>query len=221
MCASRFGNDVSSEITRDLAATKGYPVALTKLAVWMVAINPLVKYAIANKPLVHTFEHLIGLHPAPTVPSPPPPPGQSSSDCALTTTSSFSHPSPSPPPAPDPRRAQRIRYFVLRPLLSLAFVACAIAIPEFDRVLAFLGSGSAFVICCVGPIGAYLVLGRRKESGNGKVGRGRDAERERQRMQEGEGLVVEGWERVLCWLLLVTSIAMAVVGTVWSFLPLK
>ncbi|GAA5897381.1 hypothetical protein JCM5296_004148 [Sporobolomyces johnsonii] len=213
-----FGNDVSSEITRDLAATKGYPVALTKLAVWMVAINPLVKYAIANKPLVHTFEHLIGLHPAPTLPSSPPPPGSSSSDSALTTTSSFSHPSPAPPPTPDPQRTQRIRYFVLRPLLSLAFVACAIAIPEFDRVLAFLGSASAFVICCVGPIGAYLVLGRRKGPGEGKVGRGGEDERERRRMQDE---LLEGWERAVCWLLLGTSIAMAVVGTVWSFLPLE
>jgi hypothetical protein len=34
-----FGNDVSSEITRDLAKTPGYPVALNKLAVWMVAVS--------------------------------------------------------------------------------------------------------------------------------------------------------------------------------------
>lgn len=34
-----FGNGVSSEITRDLAKTPGYPVALNKLAVWMVAVS--------------------------------------------------------------------------------------------------------------------------------------------------------------------------------------
>lgn len=34
-----FGNGVSSEITRDLARTPGYPVVLNKLAVWMVAVS--------------------------------------------------------------------------------------------------------------------------------------------------------------------------------------
>lgn len=37
-----FGNGVSSEITRDLAKTPGYPVALNKLAVWMVAVSRVV-----------------------------------------------------------------------------------------------------------------------------------------------------------------------------------
>lgn len=34
-----FGNGVSSEITRDLSKTVGYPVVLTKVAVWMVAVS--------------------------------------------------------------------------------------------------------------------------------------------------------------------------------------
>lgn len=34
-----FGNGVSSEITRDLARTPGYPIVLNKLAVWMVAVS--------------------------------------------------------------------------------------------------------------------------------------------------------------------------------------
>lgn len=34
-----FGNSVSSEVTRDLASTPGFPVVLNKLAVWMVAVG--------------------------------------------------------------------------------------------------------------------------------------------------------------------------------------
>ncbi|GAA6050742.1 hypothetical protein JCM3770_006603 [Rhodotorula araucariae] len=262
-----FGNGVSSEITRDLAATPGYPIVLNQIAVWMVAINPLVKYAIANKPLVQTFEHLVGLHGAvassPTHPRPP-----SSSDSAIATATTFSHISavpisPSPPTSPTraaraaARRIHLVRYVVLRPLLSALCVAAAIAIPEFDRVLAFLGSASAFVICVIGPVGAYLIVGGRgrgakrgapgledgglvTEAGAGaEAGMGakhpvvararalRAAEverRERERWRAAgapEPLVVSGWERALCWALLVLSVGMAGVGTVWSFLPVE
>ncbi|BGP49474.1 hypothetical protein JCM10450v2_005365 [Rhodotorula kratochvilovae] len=173
-----FGNGVSSEITRDLAATPGYPVVLNQIAVWMVAINPLVKYAIANKPLVQTFEHLIGLHgavaPPPAEALPP-----SSSDSALATGTTFSRSSlPAPARSASPLRAiaaakriHLVRYVLLRPLLSALCVAAAIAIPEFDRVLAFLGSASAFVICVIGPVGAYLIVGGRGRARSAKGAR--------------------------------------------------
>ncbi|GAA5922690.1 hypothetical protein JCM3775_006101 [Rhodotorula graminis] len=278
-----FGNSVSSEITRDLASTVGYPVALNQLAVWMVAINPLVKYAIANKPLVTTFEHLVGLH-KPVAPVPaPPPPAPTSSDSAISTLhhrTSNSALSTSPSPtrrvlvaaAAAERRIHRVRYYLLRPAASILCVGLAIAIPEFDRVLAFLGSASAFVICVIGPVGAYLIVGAQGKkdlerdggaSGYGGLetvrevatppdegdspdgagpGAGKNsvvaharqvhaAELARRKRaaafggsgggRGGEPLVVAGAERVLCWFLLVVSIVMASVGTVWSFLPVE
>ncbi|GAA5905724.1 hypothetical protein JCM8208_000878 [Rhodotorula glutinis] len=283
-----FGNSVSSEITRDLASTVGYPVALNQLAVWMVAINPLVKYAIANKPLVTTFEHLVGLHKP--VAAPPPPPAPTSSDSAIATGTSVStlhhrasnsalSTSPSPTrrvlvaAAAAERRIHRVRYYLLRPAASLLCVGLAIAIPEFDRVLAFLGSASAFVICVIGPVGAYLIVGAQGKkdlerdggaSGYGGLetvrevatppdegdspdgagpGTGKNsvvaharqvhaAELARRKRaaafgggagggRGGERLVVAGAERILCWFLLVLSIVMASVGTVWSFLPVE
>ncbi|GJN90176.1 hypothetical protein Rhopal_003175-T1 [Rhodotorula paludigena] len=263
-----FGNSVSSEVTRDLAGTPGFPVVLNKLAVWMVAINPLVKYAIANKPLVQTFEHLIGLHPAPQ-PAPPraDPPAPLSSDSAVFTSGTTLSLPPTQPgtasssaaSSPDrtalashERRLHLLRYFLLRPLTTVICVALAIIIPDFDRVLAFLGSASAFVICVIGPVGAYLLVGRPSVGAHG--GAGKDVERagggrygslagpaknavvaqaravhngeverrERKRWKGmgAEELVVVGWERALCWVLLIVSIALATVGTVWSFLPL-
>ncbi|BGP09203.1 Vacuolar amino acid transporter 1 [Rhodotorula toruloides] len=276
-----FGNDVSSEITRDLAKTAGYPVVLNKLAVWMVALNPLVKYAIANKPLVQTFEHLVGLHhhhaPSPIPQQAPPAPDPSDSVIA---TPNVSHLSPaissaiSSAPLTTPaehaaheahqRRVRILRYTVFRPALTLLCIAAAIAIPEFDRVLAFLGSASAFVICVIGPVGAYLIVGKKREPGapgmrkrrkssvsaaaggrygalvaqvgskpavpsplNSSFGQS-DLERRRRSKAFEAGaadsereLVVEGAERALCWVLLVVSVLMATVGTVWSFLPVE
>ncbi|GEM08912.1 amino acid transporter [Rhodotorula toruloides] len=277
-----FGNDVSSEITRDLAKTTGYPIVLNKLAVWMVALNPLVKYAIANKPLVQTFEHLLGLHhhhaPSSSPTSQQAPSASDPSDSVIAT-SNLSHLTPaissaiSSVPLTTPaqhaahvahqRRVRILRYTVFRPALTLLCVGIAIAIPQFDRVLAFLGSASAFVICVIGPVGAYLIVGKKREPGTlgsrkrrkssvGAAG-GRygalvaqgstkpaapsplnssfeQSDLERHRISKafeagaahdrGE-LVVQGAERVLCWVLLVVSVLLATVGTVWSFLPVE
>ncbi|GAA5844839.1 hypothetical protein JCM11251_007343 [Rhodosporidiobolus azoricus] len=292
-----FGNLVSPEITRDLSSTPGYPIWLNRLAVWMVAINPLVKYAIANKPLVQTFEHLIGLHPKVEEPAPTPPstegervgrplidesaiatnstsfsrrssafspPARSSSALSprRNSTSSLSPRLPHPPPAPEPRKTRLIRYFLLRPGITALCAVLAILIPEFDRVLAFLGSASAFVICVILPVGAYLISGRQEEEKVDAESKGtrraslpevggiyggmaankivaerarevqaaQDARAERRREIRaglggagagGEGLHIAAWEKTLCWVVLLVSVGLAVVGTVWSFLPVK
>ena len=209
------------------------------------------------------------------------------------------------------RRIQLIRYWFLRPVLSILFVLIAVAIPDFDRVLSFLGSSSAFVICCVGPIGAYLILsttpdeawdeGRvgavgggkesRAENGQGKTtmngvvaGSGMEGDDSIDRtitpstsasasaaqvieeiqqeilasssaisqphessllssgggggggggvttaqihwldaakssIEQGQILLISKWERRLCWVLLVFNKYLALIGTIWSFLP--
>ncbi|ORY78078.1 transmembrane amino acid transporter protein-domain-containing protein [Leucosporidium creatinivorum] len=234
-----FGDFVSSEVTRDLIKTKGNPAWLNKIAVWMVALNPVVKYAIANAPLVQTFEVMIGLHPPPSLP-PSPAMLDGSAIASEESSSSLSsisraHQAQDPTYTPNSsstihqRRAEpflkRYSYLITRPFLTAAAVFLAIIIPDFARVLSFLGSASAFIICCIGPIGAYLILGgkRARTMAGYKVlsprmgGRGRPGAPE----EELEVLKVEGFERALCWVLLVVSIGLAAVGTVWSFLPLE
>lgn len=56
-----FGRAVSDEITRDLANTHGYPHLLNKVAIWLIIINPLSKFALAARPIVATFELLLGV----------------------------------------------------------------------------------------------------------------------------------------------------------------
>lgn len=166
-----------------------------------------MKYAIASKPLVQTFETFIG-----SVSHRPPPPPQT--DSAIADTASSIAPVPLAP-VQSPRKARILRYTIYRPLLTLACVGVAILIPEFDRVLAFLGSASAFLICVIGPIGAYLKAGRRRRpQGPNAPELGR-----KKSVGEEDALVVDGRERLLCWFLLLLSSGMAAVGTVWSFLP--
>ncbi|PWN49277.1 hypothetical protein IE53DRAFT_317914 [Violaceomyces palustris] len=56
-----FGNTVSDEITRDLAKTAGFPHVLNKMAIWLIVINPLAKFALATRPIQTTFETLLGI----------------------------------------------------------------------------------------------------------------------------------------------------------------
>jgi vesicular inhibitory amino acid transporter len=56
-----FGNAVSDEITRDLANTKGYPRVLNKVALWLILINPLSKFALAARPINATLELILGV----------------------------------------------------------------------------------------------------------------------------------------------------------------
>lgn len=56
-----FGRMVSDEITRDLSQTIGYPRILNKVAIWLIIINPLSKFALAARPLVTTVELVLGV----------------------------------------------------------------------------------------------------------------------------------------------------------------
>jgi solute carrier family 32 (vesicular inhibitory amino acid transporter) len=94
--------------------------------------------------------------------------------------------SPSPP----------LRRGLYRALIRMGTVALpvliAIAFPDFDRIIAFLGSGMCIAICVILPICYYFkILGHE----------------------------IRLAERVFCWVLLVVGGFCAVVGTVWTYLP--
>jgi len=71
-------------------------------------------------------------------------------------------------------------------------VFIAIVFPSFDRIMALMGSCLCFTICIILPIAFYLKI---------------------------FGKEVSVRERIVDWLLLALSTAMALVGTVWAFLP--
>lgn len=99
----------------------------------------------------------------------------------------------SPTSSPTP-----LRQGVYRALIRIATVALpviiAIIFPDFDRIMAFLGSGLCIAICIILPICYYFkILGHE----------------------------IPLKERVLCWILLVVGVTCAVVGTTWAYYHLR
>lgn len=56
------------------------------------------------------------------------------------------------------RALRRIFTIIERTLIASLAVAVSIIVPEFDSVMAFLGSFSAFLICVIGPLLAKAEL---------------------------------------------------------------
>ncbi|KNC97552.1 uncharacterized protein SPPG_09433 [Spizellomyces punctatus DAOM BR117] len=58
-----FGNDVLPEITLNLASIPSYNPVLNKLTLWLIAINPVTKYALAVRPVHMAIENTLHLSP--------------------------------------------------------------------------------------------------------------------------------------------------------------
>lgn len=61
-----FGNMVSEEISMDLLKTPGYNTFLNKIALWMLVISPLTKFALTTHPLNTTLDILFSNDPEST-----------------------------------------------------------------------------------------------------------------------------------------------------------
>ncbi|KAH7924856.1 hypothetical protein BV22DRAFT_1012389 [Leucogyrophana mollusca] len=137
-----FGRSVSDEISKDLLATPGYNPLLNKIALWMLVISPLTKFALSTRPLNVILELMLGLEAR----SPAAEQGKMGvKDVALTRQQTL----------------KRGLIAVERAVLPLLSVAVSILVPEFSSLMAFLGSFSAFVICVIGPISAKVALSGR------------------------------------------------------------
>jgi solute carrier family 32 (vesicular inhibitory amino acid transporter) len=71
-------------------------------------------------------------------------------------------------------------------------VVIAIVFPDFDSIMALMGSALCFTICVILPVAFYLKI---------------------------FGEDIRWRERVLDWMLIITCSVMAIVGTVWAILP--
>ncbi|CAE6428329.1 unnamed protein product [Rhizoctonia solani] len=150
-----FGRDVSDEVSVDLMKIPEYNQTLNKIAVWMLVISPLTKFALCTRPLNVTIEIMLGIEQshAPAH-SPERPPSPSHKQQANIDMFSSHH-----------AREQRNKILraIERTSLALAVVAVAILFPEFGVVMAFLGAFSAFMLCVIGPICAKSALNRKVE----------------------------------------------------------
>lgn len=263
-----FGREVSDEITRNLAHTKGYPRVLNKVALCLIIINPLSKFALAARPVVTTIELLLGVEqsqiggnkgtgspgppqsplaqkmqvasdpiaglqnePSSSAFSLPPPaaaidssgrihgdedgnaqhlyttismPGADEMSVSARTAQGGPESSPLIGSAVSLRAAERTarwprrRKVALRSVVQLTVTLLigitAIVLPGFEKVMAFLGAFLACATCIFGPLLAHMRLFRHEMS--------------RARLALDIGI-------------LLVSVVVAALGTVWTFLPLR
>lgn len=153
------------QVSKNLLNTPGYNPYLNQIALWMLVISPLSKFALSTRPVSSiysvfilvswlpqlniTLEIMLGLETGlqPTSPEDHP---------AKPTTLSI-HKGSSEPHL----TLKRILTVVERVVLTLLSVAVSILVPEFSSVMAFLGSFSAFMLCVIGPVSAKSALAGR------------------------------------------------------------
>ncbi|KAI2767979.1 transmembrane amino acid transporter protein-domain-containing protein [Daldinia loculata] len=83
---------------------------------------------------------------------------------------------------------------LIRVLTLFVFLAIAILFPAFDTIMAFMGSALCFTICVTLPLAFYLKL---------------------------FGHEISARERIFTWTVMLISLTLSVIGTVWAFLPKK
>lgn len=163
-----FGNRVSEEVTKSILLTPGYPKFLGVVITALIAVIPLAKTPLNARPIVSTLDILFGLDQVPM-----------SLEGAWQ-----GHIS-----AVD--LTARVTKVLLRVGVVFFFVLFAVVFPDFDRIIALVGSTLCITICILGPVSFYLKI---------------------------FGDQVSRSERLFGYFLLFFFSALAVTGTAWCFL---
>ncbi|ORY63513.1 transmembrane amino acid transporter protein-domain-containing protein [Pseudomassariella vexata] len=161
-----FGDGVRDEITSNILRTTGYPEVLNVSLVIFIAIIPLTKIPLNAQPIVTTMEVLAGLRQH----------VMADNSALLGRSSAF----------------RGVMKIVIRIMTLLILLIIAILFPDFDSIMAFMGSALCFTICVTLPLAFYLKL---------------------------FGHEIMAKERILAWFVMTTSFVLSVIGTVWAFLP--
>ncbi|KIY45421.1 hypothetical protein FISHEDRAFT_49546 [Fistulina hepatica ATCC 64428] len=139
-----FGADVHDEISIDLMNTPGYHPVINQVALWLLVLSPLTKFALTTQPLNATIETILGIdHPV----------------------------LPPEDVAEKPNILAEWKYLgavVQRIVVTLSSVAVSILVPEFSTVMSFVGAFAAFLLCVIGPLLAKAQLEGAGESWLGR-----------------------------------------------------
>lgn len=163
-----FGDFVRDEITANIFTSKAYPKVITIILIVLIAIIPITKMPLTSRPIIDTVnkKFLIDLR-------------QMDVKARAWSERSLSH------------RLGRATVGILTNLVQLGV---AIGFPDFDSIMALMGSALCFTICVVLPVSFYL-----------KIFSGSDE--------------IKFPEKVLCWVLIIISSVLAVLGTVFACMP--
>lgn len=181
-----FGDNVSDEVSSELALTPGMPVVLTTVCVVLMMINPVTKFGLAVRPVQALLENILGLAPEDDQTTPqasyvgssalPPSASASAGQSGLSGTFADMPPHGTVPPAPLALRHPPRRFFarvppsvarsILAVLYSSLILLTAIVFPSLERVMAFLGAFLAFTTSILGPFLANMAIhGAQRSAG--------------------------------------------------------
>lgn len=165
-----FGELVGDSVTSNILSSGAYPQAISLVIVIFIAIIPITKMPLATRPVMDTVnkKFLIDLR-------------QMDAKARAYSEKSLTH------------RLGRASIAIASNLLQLAV---AIGFPDFDSIMAFMGSALCISICVVLPVSFYL-----------KIFWGSDE--------------IKLAEKILCFFLIGVCSVLAVVGTVFAILPKK
>ncbi|KIW16873.1 hypothetical protein PV08_04063 [Exophiala spinifera] len=163
-----FGDGVRDEVTSNILRSTAYPHALSAIIVVLIGIIPITKIPLSNRPMMDTLnkKFYIDLR-------------QMDPKARMHSEKSLKH------------RAARGVIGILTNLLQLGI---AIGFPDFDSIMALMGSGLCFTICIILPVSFYLKIFNAESA-------------------------VDTIERVLGWILVAVCVVLAVLGTVFAILP--
>jgi vesicular inhibitory amino acid transporter len=164
-----FGEGVMDEVTANILRSTAYPHALSIIIVMLIAVIPITKIPLSNRPMQDTVnkKFYIDLR-------------QMDHKARARSEKSWKH------------RTARASVGILANLAQLAF---AIFFPDFDSLMALLGSLFCFTVCIILPVSFYL------------------------KIFSSEGKEIGRTERLGCWALLLVSTALAILGTVFAIVP--
>ena len=164
-----FGDFVRDEVTSNILLSNKYPHALSILMIVLICIIPVTKIPLTNRPMTDTInkKFLIDLR-------------QMDTKARKASEKSW---------------RDRIARGSICILANAFELGVAVVLPDFDSVMALMGSAFCFTICVILPVSFYL------------------------RVFSSEGQEISTAERVLCWTLIIVSTALGVLGTVFAILP--
>ncbi|KAJ4517880.1 hypothetical protein HRR83_004135 [Exophiala dermatitidis] len=160
-----FGDGVLTEITSNILELDAYPRIVSVLTLALVAVVPVTKIALINRPLMDTVNRKLDvslLHREKA---------QESAD-----------------------RKHGIVRFVVGASCNVLELMLAIMVPNFDDVIAFMGSALCITICIILPAGFYL------------------------RVCGGESCKNDLFNKSICWSLIAIGSVCAICGTLSAVL---
>lgn len=166
-----FGDAVRDEVTSNIlkARSTSYPAALSVLIVLLIAIIPITKIPLSNRPMTDTInkKFLIDLR-------------QMDPKARSHSLKSWKH---------------RLARGVIACCANLVELGISVVFPDFDSIMALMGSALCFSICVIMPVSFYLKIFSKEGK---EIGR----------LERGVGYLVVG-----------VSVVLAVLGTVFAVVP--